>query len=215
MDAARLREQMIEEQLRCRDIRDPAVLAAMAQVPREAFVTEEQAPVAYQDCPLPIGEGQTISQPYIVARMAEALRLTGSQRALDIGTGCGYAAAVLSLLAAEVYTIERIAILADSARERLDRLGYRNVLVTHGDGTKGWPDAAPFQSIQVSAGCDRVPPALREQLDTGGRLVIPVGRSPLEQVLVRITRTASSTWHEEDLAMVRFVPLVQGIPGAD
>ena len=211
MNPARLRERMVETQLRARGIRDAAVLAAMGEVPREAFLLETQTPAAYDDGPLPIGEGQTISQPYIVACMAEALALTGSERVLDIGTGSGYAAAVLSRLAAEVYSVERLPALAEAARERLARLGYGNVHVLHADGTGGWQAAAPYQGIQVAASAGEVPHALPEQLDIGGRLVIPLGHPPSGQVLFRIVRQGSREWRREELAMVRFVPLVGGV----
>jgi protein-L-isoaspartate(D-aspartate) O-methyltransferase len=169
---------------------------------------EEMREFAYADSPLPIGEGQTISQPYIVAYMTEALELEGGERVLEVGTGSGYAAAVLARIAGEVYTIERHPSLAKTAEATLRRLGYENVQVIEGDGTKGWPDAAPYDAIVVAAGGIEVPPALRSQLAVGGRLVIPVGPTPREQRLVRVTRVGEDQYEEEELLPVRFVPLI-------
>lgn len=207
-DFARRRARMVAQQLAARGIADERVLAAMATVPREAFVPESLAEFAYDDTPLPIGEGQTISQPYIVALMAEAARLRPEDRVLDIGTGSGYAAAVLARIAAEVYTIERQERLAVAARERLARLGFANLHVRHGDGTLGWPEAAPFDAILVAAGGPEVPPALRAQLAPGGRLVVPVGPARRSQTLLRIVRRDGGAFDEEDLGPVAFVPLV-------
>ena len=204
--AARRRE-MVERHLAARGIRDPRVLAAMSEVPREAFVPESLAEFAYEDAPLPIEEGQTISQPYIVAAMAEALELSPADRVLEVGAGSGYAAAVLSRLAAEVWAVERHAGLAELARRRLERLGYDNVHVIHGDGTRGLPERAPFDAIVVAAGGPEVPPALLEQLADGGRLVIPVGPTPRLQMLVRVRRRGAALEREE-LGSVAFVPLV-------
>lgn len=201
------RERMISDQLRGRDIVDPAVLAAFSDVPREAFVDPENAQWAYEDSPLSIGYGQTISQPYVVAMTAQALRLTGHEKVLEIGAGSGYAAAILSRLAREVHTVERIAELADSAAERLARLGFHNVYVHHGDGTLGWPPAAPYQAIAVAAGAPRPPPSLLEQLAIGGRMVVPHGDAATQR-LVRITRSSEDEYLEENLGAVRFVPLL-------
>ncbi|HSQ00997.1 MAG TPA: protein-L-isoaspartate(D-aspartate) O-methyltransferase [Candidatus Dormibacteraeota bacterium] len=195
-------------QLRARGVDDPAVLAAMREVPREAFIAAELAEFAYEDAPLPILSGQTISQPYIVAVMTAALALEPHHRVLEIGTGSGYAAAILSRIAADVYTVERHQELAAAAERRLHDLGYGNVHVVHGDGTLGWPAHAPYDAIVVAAGGPDVPPALLEQLAVGGRLVIPIGSSPRTQELVRVQRLADDSYHREDLGAVRFVPLI-------
>jgi protein-L-isoaspartate(D-aspartate) O-methyltransferase len=189
-------------------VRDPRVLDAMRRVPREIFLVEGLEEFAYQDTPLPIESDQTISQPYIVAYMAECLGLEGGERVLEIGTGSGYAAAVLAEIAGEVYTVERHANLAATARERLARLGYANVHVRRGDGTQGWPEHAPYDAIVVAAGGPEVPPSLRQQLAVGGRLVVPVGPTAREQELVRVTRVAHDRFDEERLMAVAFVPLV-------
>lgn len=202
------KEQMLSEDLMGRGIRDAAVLRAMREVPRERFLPPELEPYAYEDSPLPIAEGQTISQPYIVAYMIEALELRGNERVLEIGTGSGYAAAVLSLCAAEVYTVERIPSLAESARERVRLLGFRNVTVHLGDGTMGWAEHAPYDAIVVTAGAPEVPVELLEQLAPGGRLVIPVGNTPYLQELARVRRDAAGELRREDLCAVRFVPLI-------
>jgi protein-L-isoaspartate(D-aspartate) O-methyltransferase len=202
------RRWMVAHQILGRGVHSERVAWAMQQVPREAFIDEELREFAYADSPLPIGEGQTISQPYIVAYMLDALDLEGDEKVLEVGTGSGYAAAVLSLLAPEVYTIERNPELARRARDTLERLGYRNVHVIVGDGTLGWPEAAPYDAIVVAAGGKVVPPALREQLAEGGRLVIPVGPTPREQRLIRIVRTGPDRFEEEELLPVRFVPLI-------
>jgi protein-L-isoaspartate(D-aspartate) O-methyltransferase len=205
---------MVETQIAGRGIGDAAVLAAMQTVPREKFVPARLADLAYDDGPLPIGEEQTISQPYVVALMTEALRLTRADRALEIGTGSGYAAAVLAEIAEEVYTVERIASLAESARDRLAALGYANVHVRCGDGSLGWPEHAPYHAVVVTAGGPDVPRALLDQLAVGGRLVMPVGPSSAEQRLVRRVRTTANTFTSEDLGPVAFVPLIgaQGWP---
>ena len=204
---------MVEEQLRRRDITDPAVLAAFARVPREEFVEHSQRRHAYDDTPLPIGSGQTISQPYVVAMTAQALGLGGGERVLEVGTGSGYAAAILGALAREVHTVERVGELAKAAAERLARLGIANVFVHHGDGSLGWPDAAPYEAIAVAAGAPRPPPALLAQLAIGGRLVLPSGSEHVQH-LVRIVRVDETRYDEQDLGEVRFVPLVgeQGWP---
>jgi protein-L-isoaspartate(D-aspartate) O-methyltransferase len=207
------RQRMISDHLRGRDILDPDVLAAFASVPRDRFVPAELLDHAYDDTPLPIGSGQTISQPYIVAITAQSLALTGSERVLEIGTGSGYAAAILGQLAREVHTVERIEELARTAAQRLVALDIDNVHVHHGDGTLGWPANAPYEAIAVAAGAPRPPPALLEQLTVGGRLVVPTGSADAQR-LVRITRLAHDQYSEEDLGDVRFVPLLgeQGWP---
>ncbi len=202
------RERLIEQELRDLGVRDEAVLTAMKAVPREEFVSDDLREFAYRNTPLPIESGQTISQPLIVAHMCEALELSPSDRVLEIGTGSGYAAAVLSRIAAEVFTIERHQDLAELALSRLQRLGYDNVHVLRADGTLGWPNESPFDAIIVSAGSPRVPPALREQLAPNGRLVIPIGESKESQTLVRIIRSADGTFASEELTAVRFVPLI-------
>ena len=199
---------MVKRQIAGRGVRSEPVLAAMRKVPRERFLPRGQGVFAYDDSPLPIGDGQTISQPYIVAFMAESLALVGGEKVLEIGTGSGYAAAVLAEIAAEVYTIERIEGLATMAKTVLDELGYTNVHVRCSDGTLGWPAEAPFDGIVVSAGGPEVPDTLKYQLNTGGRLVIPVGRSKAYQELVRVTRVAEDDFQTVDLVPVRFVPLV-------
>lgn len=207
-DLSEARSQMVAHQIQERGVRAPGVARAMREVPREEFMGEEMREFAYADSPLPIGEGQTISQPYIVAYMTEALELEGGERVLEVGTGSGYAAAVLARIAGEVYTIERHPSLARTARATLKRLGYDNVHVIEGDGTKGWPQAAPYDAIVVAAGGIEVPAALRSQLAVGGRLVIPVGPTPREQRLVRVTKVHEGRFEEEDLLPVRFVPLI-------
>ena len=184
---------MVERQIAARGIRDERVLSAMREVPREAFVPENLREFAHDDTPLPISEGQTISQPYIVALMAEAAGIGPLDRVLDVGTGSGYAAAVLSRLAERVYSIERHASLAEAARQRLEALGYTNVEVRVGDGSRGWPEAAPFDAILVAAGAPDVPDALKRQLAIGGRLVIPVGGEERSQRLLRLRRTARTS----------------------
>jgi protein-L-isoaspartate(D-aspartate) O-methyltransferase len=202
------RERMVTTQIEARGITDPLVLEAMRAVPRERFVPAAMARFAYDDGPLPIGEGQTISQPYIVAVMTQAAGLKPGARALEIGTGSGYGAAVLSRIAAEVYTVERVGALAAEARDRLARLGYGNVHVLEGDGTLGWSEHAPYDAVVVTAGGPRVPQALLSQLAAGGRLIMPVGPSGRHQRLVRVTRTDSQEYRYEDLEEVAFVPLI-------
>jgi len=204
-DFAAAREWMVREQLAARGIRDERVLDAMRRVPRHELVPESQRAHAYADRPLPIGEGQTISQPYIVAAMSEAAKLEGTERVLEVGTGSGYQAAVLAELASEVYTIELEPELAARAKADLERLGYRNLQTRTGDGYAGWPEAAPFDAIVVTAAPDHVPPALVEQLAVGGRLVIPVGGRWSQELLV-VTKTADGVVQRR-LMPVRFVPL--------
>jgi protein-L-isoaspartate(D-aspartate) O-methyltransferase len=198
---------MVDTQLVARGIRHAAVLRAMATVQRERFVPERDAPDAYADAALPIGHAQTISQPYVVALMVEAIAPESTDRVLEIGTGSGYAAAVLAEIVAEVYTIERLATLAASARTRLAELDYRNVHVLEGDGTLGWPEHAPYDGIVVTAGGPDVPAPLLHQLRLGGHLVIPVG-SPRSQELLRITRRGADEYARESLGHVAFVPLI-------
>jgi protein-L-isoaspartate(D-aspartate) O-methyltransferase len=205
---ARARAGMVEHQIAGRGVRDPLVLEAMGRIPREAFVLPGWEDEAYDDQPLPIAERQTISQPFIVAYMVEAAGLKAGDRALEIGTGSGYAAAVMAAIAARVYTIERHAALAESARERLRELGFDNVAVRVGDGTLGWPEAQPFDAIIVTAGGPKVPASLREQLAVRGRLVMPVGDSMHRQSLVRVMRDGAGNYREEALADVAFVPLI-------
>jgi protein-L-isoaspartate(D-aspartate) O-methyltransferase len=208
VDYATLRNEMVERQIAARGVRDERVLAALGTVPREAFVGEDLAGSAYDDAPLPIGEEQTISQPYVVALMVEALEIRPGDRVLEIGAGSGYAAAVLSRLAGEVWTLERHPSLAREARERMERLGYTNVQVVHADGTLGWAEHAPYDAIVVAAGGPEVPQALLDQLAAGGRLVIPIGSSPHNQMLVRVRRRPDGTFTRDSLGGVRFVPLI-------
>jgi protein-L-isoaspartate(D-aspartate) O-methyltransferase len=207
-DYAALRSAMVADQIAARGVRDERVLEAMGAVPREAFVEEGLAQVAYEDTPLPIGQEQTISQPYIVAAMAEALELAPGDRVLEIGAGSGYAAAVLGHLAREVWAVERHGRLAELARDRLERLGCHNVHILEGDGTLGWPAGAPYDAIAVAAGAPEVPPALVAQLAPGGRLVMPVGATPQLQELIRVRKREDGSTTREELGAVRFVPLV-------
>jgi protein-L-isoaspartate(D-aspartate) O-methyltransferase len=207
-DFAKLRKWMVAEQIEARGVRDEKVLDAMGKVRREAFVPENVRDLAYQDMPLRIAADQTISQPYIVAYMVEALALKGGEKVLEIGAGSGYAAAILAEIAKEVYTIERIDQLAEKAASHLMDEGYRNVHVLHADGTKGWIEEAPFDAILVSAGAPVVPETLKSQLATDGRMVVPVGAGPYGQELIRITRREKGQFDREDLADVRFVPLI-------
>lgn len=213
MTMEQARQRMVEQQLRRRDIRDPRVLAAFARVPREEFVPPTLVHLAYEDSPLPIGGGQTISQPYVVALTVQALGLHGHEHVLEIGTGSGYAAAILGAMVREVDTVERIGVLAETARERLSRLGFANVFVHHADGTLGWSAGAPYEAICVAAGAPAPPQSLLDQLAIGGRLVLPYGSAEAQR-LVRITRHAPDRFTDEDLGDVRFVPLVgeQGWP---
>jgi protein-L-isoaspartate(D-aspartate) O-methyltransferase len=198
------RERMVREQIVARGVGDALVLEAMRLVPRHEFVPEAVAGEAYGDHPLPIGHGQTISQPYIVAFMTEALGLKGGESVLEVGTGSGYQAAVLSRIARSVYSIEIVPPLGAEARDRLSRHGYRNVDVRVGDGYQGWPEASPFDAIIVTAAAPRVPEPLKQQLKDGGRLVIPVGDEAQE--LMVITRKGD-TFEERRVLPVRFVPM--------
>lgn len=210
---AEARQRMIAEQIRARGITDPAVLAAMAAVPRHRFVPEEERRGAYDDQPLPIGLGQTISQPYVVALMSSLLSLGPRARVLEVGTGSGYQAAVLSRLAREVYTIEIVKPLGERARRTLADLGYKNVHVRIGDGYQGWREAAPFDGILVTAAPARVPGPLMDQLKVGGKLVIPVGKT--YQDLIVLTRRRDGGFDRESVLPVRFVPMTgqaQGRP---
>jgi protein-L-isoaspartate(D-aspartate) O-methyltransferase len=200
-------ERMVRLQLESRDVRDRRVLAAMASVPRHRFVPPGSQASAYDDHPLSIGHGQTISQPYIVAFMTEALGLRGSERVLEVGTGCGYQAAILAELSAEVYSVERIPELAERARLTLDGLGYSNVCVRTGDGSEGWPEMAPFDAIIVAAAAPGVPAALREQLADNGVLVLPVGDLRGTQELVVVRRIGDSVSTRVSIGC-RFVPLL-------
>ncbi|MBI3466032.1 MAG: protein-L-isoaspartate O-methyltransferase [Planctomycetes bacterium] len=229
---ATLRAKMVDEQLKARDISDKRVLEALGKVPRHEFVPKEWRASAYQDRPLPIGQGQTISQPYIVALMTQLAAPKAGQRVLEVGTGSGYQAAVLAELAAEVYTIELLGELAEEAKTRLKRLGYRlepapdsapqadkerrgRIRVKTGDGYLGWPDAAPFDAIVVTCGAEHVPEPLFEQLKPGGRMVIPVGKTLADQVLKVITKGPKGERQERDVTAVRFVPLRRAGKGKD
>lgn len=200
---------MVDSQIRSRNIKDERVLKAMGKVPRHLFVDEGLVDQAYNDNPLPIGERQTISQPYIVALMTEALDLREKDKVLEIGTGSGYQSAILAELAASVFSIERVATLAGRARRLLDYLGYYNVAIRVGDGTYGWREEAPFDAIIITAGAPKIPKLLVEQLTVGGRLVLPVG-SRHSQTLLKLTRMSEdiNDIREEDLGGCRFVDLI-------
>ena len=203
------RERLVAEQLEPQGITDSLTLAAMRAVPRHEFVPRDQRAWAYADTPLPIGHEQTISQPAVVAFMTQVIRPRPGLRVLEVGTGSGYQAAVLAATGARVWTIEIIRALADQARDRLQRLGYRDVHVRHGDGYLGWPDAAPFDAIVVTAGADSIPPPLIDQLAPGGRLVMPVGDPFTDQRLVLLEKDTAGRIASHDLLPVRFVPLVR------
>lgn len=211
------RKSMVARQIAGRGIRDASVLAAVGKVPREAFLDADHQEFAYQDRPLPIGGGQTMSQPYIVALMCEAAAIRPGDRVLEIGTGSGYGAAVLAELGATVFTVERNDALAARARQRLAQAGYHGVQVITADGTLGLAEAAPFDAILVTASGPQVPAALLDQLGTGGRLVMPVGDADAVQRLVCVRRTGAGAFEQDDLGAVRFVPLIgeQGWPAAD
>ncbi len=207
MNFDQARREMVSRQIAARGVRDQRVLAALEQVPRHLFLSEIQQAAAYGDHPLPIGEGQTISQPFMVASMTEALGLTGSEKILEIGTGSGYQAAVLAVLARQVVSIERILSLAEKARARLKSLPADNVVVHVGDGTLGWPDSGPYQGIMVTAGAPATPKPLLAQLDIGGRLVIPVG-SRSSQVIEIHTKTGIDSYSIRKDTACRFVDLI-------
>ena len=200
------REAMVKYQIEARGIKDRRVIEAMRKVPRHLFVPPEYRDAAYEDRPLPIGEGQTISQPYIVALMTEALGLKGGERVLEIGTGSGYQAAILAELAGEVYTIEIVPSLAKRAEELLRDLGYDNIHVSQGDGSFGWPEAAPFDAIILTCAAPRVPERLLEQLKDKGRMVLPLGRDPVFQSLVLITKDGDE-FEQRMITGVVFVPM--------
>lgn len=209
------REKMVKTQLKSRGIKDPATLLAMQNVPRHLFVPENMKPYAYTDGPLPIGDGQTISQPYIVAFMTEALQLKASDKVLEIGTGSGYQAAILAKIVDSVYTIEIVKNLAFKAKDRLQELGYSNVNVKWGDGYHGWPVKAPFDAIIVTAGADSIPQPLVDQLKNDGRMIIPVGSSNYVSYLILVTKNKNKITKKK-LIPVRFVPFTRDKePGGD
>ena len=207
-DYAAEREAMVERQLRRRGISEPDILDAFRAVPREAFISEDYAHLAYGDHPLPIEANQTISQPYIVALMVQAAAITHGDTVLEVGAGSGYAAAVVSRIAARVVAIERQHDLVEIARQRLERLGYSNVLIVEGDGTRGCPDKAPFDAILAAASGSHVPSALIAQLAPNGRIVMPLGEPGLPQELVKVTKQDDGILKQENLGGVRFVPLI-------
>lgn len=200
------REKMVETQIKSRGITDSRVIQAMLKIPRHLFVEDALKEQAYGDFPLPIGEGQTISQPYIVALMTEALELKGNERILEIGTGSGYQTAILAELSAWVYTIEKYPSLLEKAKKVLNKLGYKNVSFKLGDGSCGWKEASPFQAIIVTAAAPDIPSPLKEQLDEGGRIIIPVG-DPFSQVLIKGVKKGGEL-HTKIIEYVRFVKLV-------
>jgi protein-L-isoaspartate(D-aspartate) O-methyltransferase len=199
------RTWMVETQLRARGVNDPRVLKVFSEVPRHEFVPPSEINQAYEDCPLPIGEGQTISQPYIVAAMTEALALTGMEKVLEVGTGSGYQAAILARLAERLFTIETHAELSKQAQQRLERLGYHNVTCVVGDGSQGYPPEAPYDAILVTAAAPRIPDSLTEQLTDGGRLVIPVGEMHTQELLLAQKEHGRIT--QKTINYCRFVPL--------
>lgn len=207
-DFADLRGRMVRRQIEARGILDPLILDAFREVPREKFVAGEFAAAAYDDHPLPIEAGQTISQPYIVALMIEAAEIRPGDKVLEVGAGSGYAAAVMSRIADQVIGIERQHDLVEVARERLERLGYRNVRILEGDGTRGCPEDAPFDAILAAASGSHVPKPLLDQLAPGGRLVMPVGGADWVQELVKLTKRSDGTTEQQNLGGVRFVPLI-------
>ena len=202
------REAMVERQLRRRGITEPDILDAFRAVPRESFISAEFAHLAYGDHPLPIEASQTISQPYIVALMIQAAAVKPCDKVLEVGSGSGYAAAIISRIAQKVVGIERQHDLVEIARERLQRLGYDNVVIVEGDGTRGFPDEAPFEAILAAASGSHVPRALIEQLAPGGRIVMPVGEPGWVQELIKVTKQDDGTLTQENLGGVRFVPLI-------
>jgi len=207
-DFAREREAMIDRHLKRRGITEPMILDAFREVPREAFIAGNNVHLAYGDHPLPIEAGQTISQPYIVALMIQAAGIGLRDKVLEVGAGSGYAAAVISRIAGKVIAIERQHELVEVARERVQRLGYDNVEIVEGDGTKGWPDGAPYDAILAAASGSHVPRPLVEQLAPGGRIVMPVGDPGWVQQLIKVTKNEDGTLVQQDLGSVRFVPLI-------
>jgi len=207
-DYASLRERMIERHFVARGLDDPALLAAFRAVPREAFVPTGFESAAYADAPLPIGSGQTISQPYIVALTIDAAEIGPRDKVLEIGAGSGYAAAVIGQIATEVVAVERLRELVALAAERMERLGYRNVRIIEGDGTCGCPEEAPFDAIVAAASGSHVPQVLLDQLKPGGRIVMPIGEPNAIQHLVKLTKRADGTLEQRELGAVRFVPLI-------
>jgi protein-L-isoaspartate(D-aspartate) O-methyltransferase len=211
VDWREARERLVTEYLIPQGISDSSTLAAMRAVPRHEFVPADVRPYAYEDEPLPIGHDQTISQPAVVGYMTQLVRPRPGLRVLEVGTGSGYQAAVLAETGARVWTIEIFRVLAEAARARLARLGYRGVAVRHGDGYAGWPEAAPFDAIVVTAGADSIPPALIGQLAGGGRLVMPVGDPGLDQALVLVEKDSAGRVTTRRMLPVRFVPLLRGV----
>ena len=207
-DFAAERDAMVERQIESRGIREPTILEAFRSVPREEFLADEYRDIAYGDHPIPIEAGQTISQPYIVALMIHAAEIKCGDRVLEVGAGSGYAAAVMSRIAGEVIAMERQAELVAVAQERMQRLGYDNVRIVEGDGTRGWPGEAPYDAILAAASGSHVPPAWVEQLTDGGRIVMPVGDPGWVQKLVKVTKGPAGKLITEDLGAVRFVPLI-------
>jgi len=207
-DFTREREAMVERHLKGRGITDQRILDAFRAVPREEFVGREHADLAYGDHPLPIEAGQTISQPYIVGLMIDAARIEAGDTVLEVGAGSGYAAAVISRIAGKVVAIERQHDLVEIARERLQHLGYANVEIVEGDGTRGWPDEAPYDAILAAASGSHVPEALIAQLSPGGRLIMPVGDPQAVQELIKVTKQDDGILRQENLGAVRFVPLI-------
>lgn len=207
-DFATLRERMVERQIAERGLNDIGLLAAFRAVPREDFVSGDNANRAYQDSPLPIERGQTISQPYIVALTIDAAGIRPGHKILEVGAGSGYAAAVIGQIADEVIAVERHHELVELARKRMERLGYGNVHVVEGDGTLGWPEQAPYDAIVAAASGSHVPESWIEQLKPGGRIVMPLGSPQCTQLLVRVTKQIDGTLEREDLGAVRFVPLI-------
>lgn len=210
-DYDRLRDRMVKEQIIARGVKDTRVLNAMKKVPRHLFVTSKNRIFSYGDFPLSIGEGQTISQPYIVAFMTESLKLTGDDKVLEIGTGSGYQAAILAELARAVYTIEIIPTLGERAQQTLNALGYKNIHVKIGDGYNGWPEMAPFDAVIVTCAPEKIPVALVEQLREGGRMIIPVGKEGSIQKLVKATKKGGKIETRKEMD-VRFVPMIGGDP---
>lgn len=207
-DFATLRERMVDRQIAARGLDDPALLAAFRAVPREDFISGDYADYAYQDSPLPIESGQTISQPYIVALTIYAARIKAGDKVLEVGAGSGYAAAVIGQIAGEVIAVERHHELVELAQTRMRRLGYHNVKIVEGDGTLGWPEDAPFDAIVAAASGSHVPKSWIAQLKPGGRIVMPIGEPHAAQSLIKVTKLEDGKFKHEDLGGVRFVPLI-------